>query len=349
MEDTHETVLRWPFTDANDVIVTGDFDQWSKSTHLTKDATGFEAKVRIPWGTKVEYKFLVDGQWRARDDLPTEKDPSGKYLNNAYTAPPKPTSAVKSAIAYVASGLGGAIQNLTGVDPTGTQKAETSTKDVEAAAIPTPPEVPPPAVATATAAASKKPEPVVALAAPTSDKVVTPTISGLEASTHAPVVIRKPGSPEKTSQEGARSPPAPAPTAALPAIPAATAVDAKANTLADEPVVGAKSESPADKPVAANPKTDGKAAMEGKFSESHLTAGRASFSKKHHFPASQTDNGDASSSRLSSSIRKKRHSLFGRASEVDDGSSSYSHGKRKKKLSIIQKIRHFFHHKDHKD
>lgn len=42
---------------------------------MTKDATGFEAKVKVPWGTTVEYKFLVDGHWKTSENAPTETDP----------------------------------------------------------------------------------------------------------------------------------------------------------------------------------------------------------------------------------------------------------------------------------
>lgn len=103
------------FSRRNNLILTLEI-QWSNSIHLTKDASGFETKVRIPWGTKVEYKFLVDGVWKTRDDMPIERDPSGKYINNAYTAPSKPASTVSSAIAYVASGIGGALSTIAGID-----------------------------------------------------------------------------------------------------------------------------------------------------------------------------------------------------------------------------------------
>lgn len=56
---------------------------------LTKTSTGLEASVDIPWGQKIKYKFVVDGQWLVLDDQPTEVD-AGGYVNNVYTAPPKP-------------------------------------------------------------------------------------------------------------------------------------------------------------------------------------------------------------------------------------------------------------------
>ena len=56
---------------------------------LTKTSTGLEATVDIPWGQKIKYKFIVDGRWSVLEDQPTEVDPGG-YVNNVYTAPPKP-------------------------------------------------------------------------------------------------------------------------------------------------------------------------------------------------------------------------------------------------------------------
>ncbi|KAF7980923.1 hypothetical protein HWV62_36133 [Athelia sp. TMB] len=81
---------------------------------MTRGDSGFTTTVRVPYGAKVEYKFLVDGVWQTSPEAPTERDPSGKYLNNAYTAPPKPASKVYSAVAYVASGLGGAFSSWAG-------------------------------------------------------------------------------------------------------------------------------------------------------------------------------------------------------------------------------------------
>ncbi|EGO01584.1 carbohydrate-binding module family 48 protein, partial [Serpula lacrymans var. lacrymans S7.3] len=89
MDDLHEVNFEWPGMDATDVIVTGTFDQWSSSIHLTKDPSSFQGKVRIPWGEKIVYKFIVDGNWVTHSDHPIEADSSGNR-NNVYTAPQKP-------------------------------------------------------------------------------------------------------------------------------------------------------------------------------------------------------------------------------------------------------------------
>jgi len=87
-QDLHQVILRWPHTDANEVIVTGTFDQWSCSLRLFRKPDGFEAPVFIPWKDKIAYKFIVDGRWLTNDNEPTEVDHG--FVNNVYTAPPKP-------------------------------------------------------------------------------------------------------------------------------------------------------------------------------------------------------------------------------------------------------------------
>lgn len=89
-QDLHQVILRWPHTDANEVIVTGTFDQWSSSVRLTRKHDGFEAPVLIPWQDKIAYKFIVDGRWMTNDTEPTEIDHG--FVNNVYTAPPTPPS-----------------------------------------------------------------------------------------------------------------------------------------------------------------------------------------------------------------------------------------------------------------
>jgi Glycogen recognition site of AMP-activated protein kinase len=155
LPDLHQVILRWcvatlysrvlhianphypthlknrPNADANEVIVTGTFDQasllvnfsilyiisfalmpaittgfslrlpsfifssaphlciqWSSSVRLVRKPDGFEAPVLIPWKDKIAYKFIVDGRWMTNDTEPTEID--GSFINNVYTAPPKP-------------------------------------------------------------------------------------------------------------------------------------------------------------------------------------------------------------------------------------------------------------------
>ncbi|KAF9651275.1 hypothetical protein BDM02DRAFT_3091509 [Thelephora ganbajun] len=88
MSDLHEVVFRWPYN-ANEVIVTGTFDQWSSSVRLNKGPSGFAATIRVPWEETVLYKFIVDGKWTTIDQAPTEADWRGN-VNNIYHAPTKP-------------------------------------------------------------------------------------------------------------------------------------------------------------------------------------------------------------------------------------------------------------------
>ncbi|PCH41624.1 carbohydrate-binding module family 48 protein [Wolfiporia cocos MD-104 SS10] len=93
MSDMHEVRFRWPHGNASDVIVTGSFDEWSRSLHLARSADGsFEGAARVPWGTKVIYKFIVDGRWTTNESEPIENDDGGNP-NNVHVVPEKLTSA----------------------------------------------------------------------------------------------------------------------------------------------------------------------------------------------------------------------------------------------------------------
>ncbi|KAI6047030.1 hypothetical protein EDC04DRAFT_2886859 [Pisolithus marmoratus] len=86
----HDVELVWPHTGPNDVIATGTFDQWSASIHLVKGDAGFHGTVKLPWGEKVAYKFIVDGYWFCRDDRPMEDDGSEIASVPEATHPPEP-------------------------------------------------------------------------------------------------------------------------------------------------------------------------------------------------------------------------------------------------------------------
>ncbi|KAH8106077.1 hypothetical protein BXZ70DRAFT_414420 [Cristinia sonorae] len=87
--DLHEATFKWPHTEPSEVIVTGSFDSWSRTIHLSRTPTGFAGVVKIPWGQKVTYKYIVDGRWTTTDTQPTELDPIGN-INNTYNAPARP-------------------------------------------------------------------------------------------------------------------------------------------------------------------------------------------------------------------------------------------------------------------
>jgi len=88
-DDLHEATFIWPRTDAQIVVLTGSFDNWSKTFCLAKGPNGFYGTIRIPWNTLVTYKYLVDGKWSLDNAKPKRVEPEG-YVNNVYAAPPKP-------------------------------------------------------------------------------------------------------------------------------------------------------------------------------------------------------------------------------------------------------------------
>ncbi|KAJ9104234.1 hypothetical protein QFC19_004051 [Naganishia cerealis] len=119
---THNATFTWPPTASERVVVTGTFDNWSGTAHpLHRDPqTGyFATTVPIPYGEKVAYKYVVDGQWMTREDEAkewgesderaerrAERDSAAGYesrgfsrgppenaagnMNNVYTAPHAP-------------------------------------------------------------------------------------------------------------------------------------------------------------------------------------------------------------------------------------------------------------------
>ena len=75
--------------------------QWSCSHHLHKNPDGsFEGTMKLPWGEKVTYKYIVDGRWTTTDDQATELDPAGN-LNNILRVPARPEPAPAPAPAAV--------------------------------------------------------------------------------------------------------------------------------------------------------------------------------------------------------------------------------------------------------
>lgn len=89
--------FKWPYA-AENVIVTGSFDDWSKSVTLDKVGDSFVKSVDLPESTdKIQYKYVVDGEWKTNDQAPTEDDGKGQ-VNNVLT----PEDLVKSAPATTA-------------------------------------------------------------------------------------------------------------------------------------------------------------------------------------------------------------------------------------------------------
>ncbi|KAF8639797.1 hypothetical protein AX17_001056 [Amanita inopinata Kibby_2008] len=91
VHDLHEVTFNWPYTEPDSVLVTGSFDDWSKSVRLTKGPAGFSGSIKIPWSEEIAYKYYVDGKWELDDSQPKTVEPGG-YVNNVYVAPCKPST-----------------------------------------------------------------------------------------------------------------------------------------------------------------------------------------------------------------------------------------------------------------
>ncbi|TGO85750.1 hypothetical protein BPOR_0367g00020 [Botrytis porri] len=77
-------VFKWEHP-AEEVYVTGTFDNWSKSEKLVKTGDVFSKDVQLAnAGEKIYYKFVVDGNWVTDHTAPQENDASGN-LNNVLT------------------------------------------------------------------------------------------------------------------------------------------------------------------------------------------------------------------------------------------------------------------------
>lgn len=77
-------IFKWEHP-ADEVYVTGSFDDWSKSERLDKANNVFTKEVILPVASdKIYYKFVVDGNWVTDHTAPQENDESGN-LNNVLT------------------------------------------------------------------------------------------------------------------------------------------------------------------------------------------------------------------------------------------------------------------------
>ncbi|EHA21977.1 hypothetical protein ASPNIDRAFT_134028, partial [Aspergillus niger ATCC 1015] len=74
----------WPYN-ANEVFVTGTFDDWGKTVKLDRVGDVFEKEVPLPvTDEKVHYKFVVDGIWTTDNRAPEEDDGSSNINNVLY-------------------------------------------------------------------------------------------------------------------------------------------------------------------------------------------------------------------------------------------------------------------------
>ncbi|KAH3686131.1 hypothetical protein WICPIJ_002895 [Wickerhamomyces pijperi] len=70
---------------ANNVLVTGTFDNWSQSIKITKSKGGtFSGSLEVDPSKKLVFKFVVDGKWLTSDRFRTERDSAGIENNVMY-------------------------------------------------------------------------------------------------------------------------------------------------------------------------------------------------------------------------------------------------------------------------
>lgn len=86
MSKTTNVKIRWNHG-GKKVQVTGEFDNWSVSVDMVQDTENSNCHVvEIPMDLSkdIEYKFIVDGEWRFANDLPHRTDWRGNVNNVVY-------------------------------------------------------------------------------------------------------------------------------------------------------------------------------------------------------------------------------------------------------------------------
>jgi len=93
----------WPYA-AQEVYVTGDFDDWSKSIKLEKKGDSFNKTVTIHGEeNRIHYKFVVDGNWTTDGQARQETDSSGNVNNVVDARELSPEPEERPAQAFISS------------------------------------------------------------------------------------------------------------------------------------------------------------------------------------------------------------------------------------------------------
>lgn len=78
-----EVTFRYAGSDADHVVVAGDFNAWSEHAHpMQRTDDGFAITVPLERGRRYGYRFLVDGRWQD-DPTAAEYEPNGHGDRNA--------------------------------------------------------------------------------------------------------------------------------------------------------------------------------------------------------------------------------------------------------------------------
>ncbi|OAX80329.1 hypothetical protein ACJ72_05343, partial [Emergomyces africanus] len=109
---------------ANDVYVTGTFDNWARSVKLDRTADGFRKDVPVPiGGGKMLYKFIVDGAWKI-DPTALQEDDGHHNTNNVLLRQHiKQLPPAKDTQAPASSAKGHTPETMSGVTPEATTAA----------------------------------------------------------------------------------------------------------------------------------------------------------------------------------------------------------------------------------
>jgi len=85
--------LRWKHG-GQEVIITGDFDDWKGTNKMKFDSVtkDFVDVINIDRTKQHKFKFIVDGDWKPNWDLPTNTDEHGNINNIIYSFPSGPLS-----------------------------------------------------------------------------------------------------------------------------------------------------------------------------------------------------------------------------------------------------------------
>ncbi|QDS70593.1 hypothetical protein FKW77_000107 [Venturia effusa] len=108
--------FKWEHPEANEVFVTGTFDDWGKTEKLDRKGDFFEKDVQLPNKDKILYKashhyFVVDGNWTVNSHLPQETDEHNNVNNVLHPHQLGEPSILSSSVAPLATtaGLAGAV------------------------------------------------------------------------------------------------------------------------------------------------------------------------------------------------------------------------------------------------
>ncbi|GAA5879921.1 hypothetical protein JCM16303_004400 [Sporobolomyces ruberrimus] len=136
--DTYSHTFTWK-GHGSTVIATGSFDDWKTSLPpLNKQPDGtFAGQIGVPFGQKIVYKYVVDGQWMHNMDEQSETDASGN-VNNVFNVPERnaiPAPASTDAVLPVPESVSTVSGDVSSTEPATTIASPQTTEPTTAASI----------------------------------------------------------------------------------------------------------------------------------------------------------------------------------------------------------------------